>query len=201
MLLLSSTLAVIFLLAPNAVGGGSYFNNRFPWVILLLLLSLFSGFRVPLGRLYMVFIVVAALLSLGTNIFIFKQKSDEIANFLTGTDYGCSEGDLVMLYKNESMELSKVDVIIHAPSYYGIFKGCVNIGNYETALDYFPVRFNKELSMLYAETRNSSSVDFSRYPEINEVIGWELPPEVHNKLKVFYELYFVKDKLTLWRRL
>ena len=50
-----------------------------------------------------------------------------------------------MTYKKRDPETGwpRVDVLMHGASYYGIFKGCVNIGNYETGHDYFPIKFKE----------------------------------------------------------
>lgn len=200
MLVLTATLLIIYLIAPFTVGGGGYFNQRFPWVIFLLLLPLLASVSVHRWPIVNILIVIAALLSLCINTAIFKQQSNEVSIFLEGLNSGCSKGDLIMLYKAEQQG---IDVILHASSYYGLLNGCVDIGNYETARSYFPIHFKKNLDphpTTHKIFTDPSSIDFSQYPALVEVIGWELQAEAQEKLQGYYDISFANDKLTLWRR-
>ena len=105
-----------------------------------------------------------------------------------------------MLYKTER---KKIDVILHAPSYYGLSNGCVDLGNYETALNYFPIQFKKKQAaspMIHQIVAAPSSIDFSLYPSLVEVLGWKLQADDQEKLQSYYDRSFANDKLTLWRR-
>ncbi len=200
MIFLAAALTLIYIVVPPAFGGGSFFNQRLPWVILLLLLPFLAGVCVKAGARVDVLIVVAAVMSLCINTVVFKQQSEEVAIFLKGLNSGCSKGDLIMLYRPERQ---KIDVILHAPSYYGIANGCVDVGNYETAFNYFPVHFKKSLEQrptFHKIYNDPSSIDFSQHSKLVEVIGWELQADDQKKLQSFYDRSFANDKLTLWRR-
>jgi hypothetical protein len=43
-------------------------------------------------------------------------------------------------------------------SYYGIFNGCVDLGNYETRKSYFPVRFRSDIGSLPNEAQHAYGV-------------------------------------------
>lgn len=108
-----------------------------------------------------------------------------------------------MLYKTKNQTALKVDAILHAPSYYGMLNGCVDIGNYEAVFQYFPVNFNESmtpLSLRYHIEGASALLGLSTYPEPVEILGWELQPAEQTKLQSFYDMSFSNDKLTLWRR-
>ncbi|MDD2580837.1 MAG: hypothetical protein PHR66_02470 [Desulfuromonadaceae bacterium] len=203
LLLLTLTLTAIYLLAPFWLGDGSYFNDRFPWVILLLLLPPLAGASAHKNPVLKIGIITSAILPLYFNTVIFRQQSNEVATFLEGLRCGCSKGDLIMLYKTDHPVWPKVDVILHATSYYGVFNGCVDLGNYETGLNYFPVHFNKSFSTISLHSSiedNPDSIELSQHPEIMEVLGWELQPATQKRLQNFFAIQFENSKLTLWRR-
>ncbi|MFA7403984.1 MAG: hypothetical protein WC007_08320 [Pelobacteraceae bacterium] len=202
-LFLAAVLTVIYLLAPFRFGGGSFFNNRFPWVILLVLLPLFACVSDRAGTVVRIGLISAGILSVMLNVFIFRQQSDDVSAFLSGLRSGCAKGEGVMLYRTSRPEWPKIDVLVHAPSYYGIFNGCVNLGNYEIGQSYFPVRFRNDLSPLptaqmFAYGRGE--MDFSKYPAVSQVIGWDLKPDERLNLNKQFDRTYVNDKLSLWIR-
>ncbi len=203
LLLLALTLTVIYLLAPFWLGDGSYFNDRFPWVILILLLPPLAGVSAHKNPAVKVGIITTAILSLCFNAVIFRQQSKEVATFLEGLHVGCSKGDMIMLYKTDRPAWPKIDVILHATSYYGIFNGCVDVGNYEAGLNLFPVHFNNKLAALSLQNRiayNPDSINFSQYPALMVVIGWKLKTSTRERLKIFFDMHFENSKLILWHR-
>lgn len=203
MLLLALTLTAIYLLAPFWLGDGSYFNDRFPWVILILLLPLLAGTSAHTKPVVKFGIITTVILSLCFNAAIFRQQSNEVATFLEGLRVGCSKGDLIMLYKTDRPAWPKIDVILHATSYYGIFNGCVDAGNYEAGFNLFPVHFNNNLASLSLHNRiecKPDSINFSQYPALIEVLGWKLHPEAQEHLQIFFNNRFENSKLSLWHR-
>jgi hypothetical protein len=203
MLLLALTLTAIYLAAPFGLGDGSYFNNRFPWVILLLILPPLAGVSEHNNPAVKVGILTTAILFLFFNTVIFRQQGKEVATFLEGLRVACSKGDMIMLYKTDRPAWPKIDVILHATSYYGIFNGCVDVGNYEAEFNLFPVHFNKNLAALSLHSRierNPDSINFSQYPALMEVLGWKLKPEARKQVRNFFDMRFENSKLSLWHR-
>lgn len=201
---LISILIIVYLLAPSSFGGGSYFNCRIPWVIFLLFLPLLSDLNIQPKNVINFSIMLAAILSICINSAILMDQNKYLSTFVSGSSLGCSKGNLIMLYYKPKPKLwSKIDTILHAPSYYGISNGCIDVGNYEVRTPYFPIKFkyNMASSSLYQFIEEDpDSIDFSKYPQIVEVIGWDLHPVMEDKLDVFYNLSYSNEKLTLWRR-
>lgn len=203
MLMLALTLTVIYLSAPFWLGDGCYFNDRFPWVIFLLLLPPLAGVSAYNKYVIKIGIITTAVLSLCFNTIIFRQQCKEVTTFMEGLRVGCSKGDLIMLYKTDRPAWPKIDVILHATSYYGILNGCVDVGNYEAGFRLFPVHFNNNLASLSLHGRiesNPHSIEFSQYPALMEVLGWKLHPEAREHLQIFFNNRFENSKLTLWHR-
>ncbi|MBW2167412.1 MAG: hypothetical protein JRG74_15395 [Deltaproteobacteria bacterium] len=139
LLSLSSALILIYLFAPFRFGGGDGFNQRFPWVIFLIILPLF---KIPEGTFWKRFgskiIVGAVSFFFAFNAVTLWQQSSKVEKFLSGLHAELPKGAFIMTYRVKKPVRHRVDVLLHAASYYGIFKKCVNIGNYETGLYYFP---------------------------------------------------------------
>ena len=203
-LFLMSIFSTIYLLAPSSFGGGGFFNSRIPWVIFLLILPIFADLRVDAIKVVNLAIMVAAIFSLFTNVAILNYENKRLSIFLSGLNFGCSTGDSIILYKPKPDSWPIIDTLLHAPSYYGIFNGCVNLGNYEARTPLFPIKFKNNMtsfSLLSRIENKPESVDFSEHAEIVEVIGWDISEEMKKKLQYFYAMSFLNDKLTLWRRL
>lgn len=183
---------------------GIYFNERFPWVILLTVLPLL---RIPeQGFIHnhctSTFVAVVTFLFLVTGGAMWQQSS-KVKSFVNGLTYSFSRGALVMTYKRNRTEWSRIDVLMHAVSYYGIKAGCVDAGNYETGLYQFPVRFRNGRTALphpkqigYAP----ESLNWSKYPSIEYLIGWEISEDDSKNLEKFFHMVWEKGELSIWNR-
>jgi hypothetical protein len=201
---LTSVLISIYLLAPVNFGNGGYFNQRFPWVVLLIILPLL---RIPdtvfFKRFGPTMIGGAVTIFFAFNAAILWDQNLKVEKFLSGLNAGLPRGAFVMTYKPEVSDGPRVDVLLHAASYYGIFRGCVDIGNYETALSYFPVHFKNILPEFPSEYQMSykpTSIDLSRYPSIQYLLGWELKNKDNEKLRNSFYVIEEEVPFTLWQR-
>jgi hypothetical protein len=201
---LAAVLILIYLLAPVNFGNGDYFNQRFPWVILLIILPLL---RVPdtgsFKRFGPIVIAGVVVIYFAFNAAILWDQNLKVKKFLSGLNAGLPREAFVMTYKPEVSHGSRVDVLLHAASYYGILKGCVDIGNYETALPYFPVHFKKSLPAFPSEYQISykpASIDWYRYPAIQYLLGWELENKDKEKLRNSFQMIEEEVPFTLWQR-
>ena len=92
-LFLAAALAFIYVLAPFRFGGGSFFNVRFPWVILIVILPLLACVSEQAGSVVRVALISAGILSVASHAFFFSQQSGEVATFLSGLRSGCKKGE------------------------------------------------------------------------------------------------------------
>jgi len=203
---LSCFLLLIYFVTPFRFGGGDFFNQRFPWVIFIILLPLLRiNKKFFSERFVLVSIVSVAVLFFAFNSIILWQQSSKVQKFLSGLNSGLPKGAYVMTYKQRDPKAGwpRVDVLIHAASYYGIFKGCVDIGNYETGLDYFPVKFKDTVPRfpsLDQISYRAETINWSEYPSIQYLLGWEVNKSDKNKLNNFFHIIYEKDFFSLWQR-
>lgn len=200
---LLSALTIIYYLAPSHFGGGSFFNQRLPWVMFMVALPLL---RIPDSSLLRGFslAVVAGIVGLNfaVNAFLMQQQSGKVDKYVSGLAAGLPKGAFVMTYKTKE-EWSRIDVLMHAASYYGIFNGCVDIGNYATSFDYFPVHFKRTLPAFPPPAQidyKPKSIDWAEYPPIQYVIGWEIDELDMKLLGRFYRLIRQDAPLSIWQR-
>ena len=201
---LSSFLILIYLSAPFRFGDGCYFNERFPWVILLITLPLL---RIPETIFFKRFgtVVIAGIVSVffAFNAIILWQQSTKVEKFLSGLHVGLHKGAYVMTYKTKRSEWSRVDVLMHAASYYGIFRGCVDIGNYEAGSDFFPISFNKNLPAMPSQDQiayEPTTINWSNYPYIQYLLGWEINNKDRIELSKFFHIIWEEDQFSIWQR-
>ena len=110
-----------------------------------------------------------------------------------------------MTYKKIDPEAGwpRVDVLMHGASYYGIFKGCVDIGNYETELDYFPIKFKDNIPSFPSSDQiayRPETINWSEYPAIQYVLGWKVDKNDKEKLSKFFHIIYQKEPLSIWQR-
>jgi len=202
LLYLEAVLVMLYLFAPFRWGETSYFNQRFPWVILLLALPLM---HVP-PRLFSVqtmsrLVVFTALLFLGVNSIVLFQKSTLIESFVEGLSLDFPKGALVMAYK-KPRDYFRTDVLIHAVSHYGLRKGVVNIGNYEAQFRMFPVHFKTLPSIPSCNQAlyETEAIDWAQFPGIRYIFAWEQNTSSLGRIIEFYVKIFDNGRLAVWRR-
>lgn len=200
---LASVLTLIYFSAPFDFGEGSFFNQRFPWVILLIVLPLL---RIPdtvfFKRFGSIFIAGVAGLFFMFNAVILWQQSAKVEKFLSGLQADLPKGAFVMMYKTDD-ERSRVDVLLHAASYYGILKGCVDIGNYETGYDLFPVHFNGTFPEIPSSDQisyNPATINWQSYPSIQYLLGWNINNDEKKELVKYYRTSWEDGLLSIWQR-
>jgi hypothetical protein len=197
--LFSGILTIIYILAPFRLGEGSYFNDRFPWVILLLISPAIITESAILSRL----LVSAACLSLFINGYVFNIESNKVDTFMSGIKSACGPGDFIMTYKHLEGSWPRVDVIRHAASHYGTLKGCVDVGNYEAGLPLFLVRFKSnspDLPTHFQIEYEPWYIYFSEYPSITTILGWNLTSHDVSVLQQNYSLQSASGSFTLFLR-
>jgi hypothetical protein len=198
-------LVSIYFLAPFSIGEGSFFNQRFPWVIFLITLPLLRSPEQILTKRTCLFASIGiALFSLGVNAKILRIKSAVVKNFLSGLQVSIPSGAFIMLYKGEDSDGSRVDVLMHASSYYAISKNCVDIGNYEAGTNFFPVHFRSDIPAIPMQDEiiyNPQTIKWELYPSIQYLLCWNVDYETRSKLRMFFKIKWEKGFLSIWQRL
>jgi len=203
---LSSFFLLIYFITPFRFGGGDFFNQRFPWVVLLILLPLLRiNKKFFSERFVLVSISSVAIIFFVFNTAILWQQSKKVEKFLSGLNTDIPKGAYVMTYKkiDPKAGLPRIDALMHAASYYGIFKGCVDIGNYETGLDYFSIKFKDNIPSFPSLDQiayKSETIVWPDYPSIQYLLGWGINKNDNNKLNNFFHVIYRNDPFSLWER-
>ena len=194
-------LLLIYFAAPFHFGGGSFFNERFPWVISLLSLPLFGASDAATckhaGRL----IVSVSFLFTLANSYILGMESVRIKNFVGSSSIELPKGSQVMMYKVGGP--AKVDVLLHAVSYFCVANKYVDVGNYETEYSYFPVRFSNVLPALPAPGTvafTPSAIKWHDFPSISYLFGVNAGQKDKTRLAGFFRLVRDRGSFTVWQR-
>ncbi|OGR13257.1 MAG: hypothetical protein A2097_12115 [Desulfobacula sp. GWF2_41_7] len=204
LLLIVSALLLICLFFPFNLGAGSFFNQRFPWVILLVALPvLHVSVRYIFARYTSSILVSIAVLFLVGNAAAMNQKNATIEEFLGGLSVNIPKGAYIMPYKIED-DYFRVDVLLHAASYYGISKDVFVFGNYEATQDHFPVSFNTSLPKLPDNDQifyDAETIDWVRFPAIQYLISWKNNDMSNEKISQFFRLIYESGNLAIWQRI
>ena len=203
---LSCFLLFIYFVTPFRFGGGDFFNQRFPWVILLILLPLLRiNEKIVSKRFVSLSISFVVVLFFVFNTAILWQQSKKVEEFLSGLNADIPKGAYVMTYKKIDPKAGwpRIDALMHAASYYGIFKGCVDIGNYETGLDYFPIKFKDNIPSFPSSDQinyKAETINWSEYPSVQYLFGWEVDKTDTGKLSRFFHVIYKDAPFSLWER-
>ena len=180
--------------------------HLFPWVILLIILPLFQIPETVFWKRFGPKILVGTVcFFFAFNTVILWQQSRKVEKYLSGLNAGLPKGAYVMTYKKIDSKAGwpRVDVIMHAASYYGILRNCVDIGNYETSSNYFPIHFKDTIPRFPPFDQigyKSDTIKWSDYPSIQYLLGWEVDDTDIKKLSKFFHIIWEEDFFSIWQR-
>jgi len=164
--------------------------------------------RIPEGIISERFVLITgtiiATLFFAYNATLLWQQNAKVEKFLSGLNAGLPKGAYVMTYKKIESKAGwpREYVLMHAASYYGIIKGCVDIGNYETGLDYFPVHFKDTIPRFPSLDQigyKADTIKWSDYPSIQYLLGWEVDKTDIKKLSKFFHAIWEEDSFSIWQ--
>lgn len=202
---LALLLVAICLFAPNRVAGGDYFNDRIPWVILLVLLPALRVPETDFWRRFATPIVVGSVVLVsGFTSAILVQRSAKIEAFVAGVQPAIPRGAFVMSYLPRAAEpFRRVNVLTHALALHCLVEKCVVAGDNEIEHGYFPTRFKLTVPRLpgaqliaYAP----QTISWSEYPALQYVVGWRVDPESAGHLGQSFELVGESGQTSVWQR-
>ena len=207
LLLLTSILVIIYLFAPFRFGGGSLFNERFPWIILIVLLPLFHIPATAFWKRFAPIVIVCAIsFNFASNAIGLQQQSSNVKKYMGGLNVSIPKKAFVMTYRPSSkIEWSRpfVDTLMHGASYYGIFKGCIDIGNYEAERHYFPIKYRENIHKFPSENQISFAPETIRwpdYPSIQYLLGWKIDKTDKQFLSNHFNIIWEDKPLSIWKR-
>jgi hypothetical protein len=199
-------LSLIYLFAPFRWGTGCFFNERFPWVILLFAIPLFSNLPASLLKKATASFLLVVLSFVVINSTIFYNRSNQISKALLGTNIGISPGTYMMTYREKSTNPYGPDPMLHIASYYGIFNGVVDVSNYQAfeGYSYFPIAFRKGFSgipTIGQIERTPSDIKWELYPKIKYLaaVGVE-DGKGSRHISDFFSKIFAIDNFSIWSR-
>ncbi len=204
LILLILGMMLIYFYGPFRLGEGSYFNQRLPWVVLLAALPLLhlpgTG---PMQRVTVLGALGIASIFLALNTTAFLLESAKVKNFLSGLSADMSKGSLVMTYNRKGPTLSRIDVLRHSASYYGIIKGSVDVGNYETGVNFFPIKFSDThpaMPSLAQAEYYPESINWTDFPAVHFLLGWGLSDSEKERIGRYFHVIKNDEQFTLWKR-
>jgi len=140
------------------------------------------------------------------NSALFYDRSNQISKALLGTNIGISPGTYMMTYREKGTIPYGPDPMLHIASYYGIFNGVVDVGNYQAfeGYSYFPVAFKKGSFGIptIAQIENApEDIKWELYPKIKYLAAVGLEDTSGNRrIRDFFKKIFTIDDFSIWDR-
>jgi len=199
-------LSLIYLFAPFRWGTGCFFNERFPWVILLFAIPLFSNLPASLLKKATGAFLLVIVSFVVINSALFYDRSNQISKALLGTNIGISPGTYMMTYREKGTIPYGPDPMLHIASYYGIYNHVVDVGNYQAIVgkSLFPVAFKNDTSgfpTIYQIEITPEDIKWELYPKIKYLayVGAE-DGNGNRSIRDFFRKIFTIDDFSIWVR-
>lgn len=199
-----AVLVIIDVCAPSSFGGGCFFNERMPQMILLGIIPVVADReRASDSNRWGLFLLPAlAIICFAVNVYVYSEKAALVKNYMSLQNASMEKKSVIMSYRKYGVGRSRVDVLAHAVSYYALRHNLINAGNYEVEFSYFPVRLLPEIlvTLPSADLVNYSpqKIDFAKFPDIRYVIAEQI--ESRELLSKYFSITSSNDHLELWKR-
>lgn len=199
----SIALVLLYFIAPQSFGGGAYFHQRIPQLLLLSLIPVAAERGHFQGKRYLELLIIAiACICFVINLLAYKERSELVQDYMKLNNTHFTKNSIIVSYKPDAADRPPVDVLASAVSNYALKHTLLNAGNYETQFSYFPVRFLPEFkkALPSPNTINYSieKIDFSVYPKIEYLLSWGV--EEKNLLAEHFQPVASSGRLAVWKR-
>lgn len=199
----SIALVLLYFIAPQSFGGGAYFHQRIPQILLLSLIPVVAAREPFQGKRALEFFVIGiACICFVINLQAYKERSELIKEYMELNNTHFIKNSIIMSYKSDAANSPPVDVLVHAISNYALKHALLNAGNYETQFPYFPVKllpeFKKSLPSPDAVNFLTEKIDFSVYPKIDYLLAWDIKND--GLLAQYFNPVSSSGKLVVWKR-
>jgi hypothetical protein len=203
-LLLAALLAVVYLVAPDAVAGGSVLQARlslFPW------LALIPWFSVGCGRagrgVILALLTGATLWNVHVQVGWYQRMDREVQAFLAGLEPVPRHARILALPFDRNGGANRVSVFSHAIARAALDEKLLDWDNYEAATNHFPVRFRRtvERPSLHAFSADPALAEIVAWRDRADYIyAWRMPPgvPVADRLHRDYRLVAERGGGQLW---
>lgn len=197
-------LLLIDLCAPPSFGGGGFFNERIPQVIMLGLIPILAvRQQSDKNRQWMKYALPGlAVACFIVNVITYSTKSSLVEDFMDLQKTPVINKSAILSYRLPGTERSRADVLMHAVSYYALKHTLINAGNYEADLSYFTVKFRPEiretLPESYLVNYSPQKINFANYPVIRYILSMGAENTEH--LRSHYSPVKSNGSLILWER-
>lgn len=200
----SAVLVIIDLCAPSSFGGGSFFNERMPQMIMLGIIPVVANRERSWdsNRWELYLLPALATICFAVNVYVYREKTGLVKNYMSLQNAPIENKSVVMGYRKYGGGRSRVDVIAHAISYYALRHNLINAGNYEIGFGYFPVKLLPEVQKTLPPpdliNYQPQAINFAQYKHILYVISWKTPNLNH--LLKYYSPEATNADLIIWKR-
>ena len=207
-LLLAGALLVIYLLIPTAIGSGTLLNERVGLLAVLVIAAFFREGQNRAWRWLAVGLGAVLILNLAWLGYTFRTLNKYLNAFVVAVPQIEPNKVLLPIVIGRNGPSLKVGIFEHSDNYYTLDKGGINVMNYETEYDYFPVKFKADFqppldTPLWVESifSHPERVNLCGYAShIDYLLIWDIQGKFQpNGLVLCYDLMYDKDGLKLFK--
>ena len=143
-LLLALVLLILYLFAPKAIGSGTMLNERIGLLAVLVMAVSFREGQPRVWRWLAVALGAVLLVNLAWLGYTFHTLNKSLNAFVSAVPQIEANKVILPILIGRNGPSLKVGIYEHADNYYTLDNGGINVMNYETEYDYFPVKFKAD---------------------------------------------------------
>jgi len=207
-LLLAGVLLIVYLLVPKTVGPGTFLNERVGLLAVLVMAAFLREGQNRTWRWLAIGLGVVLIANLAWLGYTFRTLNKALNAFVVAVPQIEPNKVMLPILIGRNGPSLKVGVFEHADIYYTLDNGGIDVMNYETEYDYFPVKFKSNFQPplggpFWVENilGHPNRVDLCGYAShIDYLLIWDSKGTFHSDdLVRCYDLLYEKDMLKLFK--
>ena len=195
----------LYIYLPDGIDNqGGFVNSRLNLFSSLLLIPLLSE---NIGRIMRrIVLVLMVLLVLGNLVYIydyFDVLNYELEEYTAGVGTIGKNVVMMPLIFDKGGNSQVVQTFTHAPNYYCLDNGNINLGNYEADQHYFPINFQTsfERPTISQVHYAPNEIDFAKLSTyVNYIVAFGYDKNILDKVSKYYDLQLRKDRLRIFKK-
>lgn len=195
----------LYIYAPDGIENqGGFITSRLSLISSLFLIPLISENIGKMIRIIAVALMI--IIVIGNFVYLYDYidvLSFELEEYTAGVDKIGKNIVMMPLIFDKGGNSQLVQIFTHAPNYYCLDNGNINLGNYEASIHYFPINFldsfeRPTISQVHYAPQEIDFAKASAYTDYIVAFGYD--KKILNKVSMYYEPTFTQDRLRIYKK-
>lgn len=196
----------LYIYLPDGIDNqGGFVTSRLSLISSLFLIPLISE---NIGKIMRkIALVLMIIIAIGNFIYMydyFDILSFELEEYTVSVKMIENNAVMMPLILDKKGNSQVVEIFTHAPSYYCLNNGNINLGNYEAAQHYFPINFRDDFERptISQVHYTPNEIDFAKLANyVDYIVAFGYDHNILSKVSNNYKMIFTQDRLRIYKRI